>query len=127
MKPAPFSCKGKFCGRRLKGYGRAKRFKGFGVATAGQGIRYLRSAVIDADDGHCGPALERLGKAKVLLGAQASHGEAKKLIYAVERGCPKSRVIAVRADVIGAAPLAVVRTARLLSRARPRRHHSRHR
>lgn len=100
MSKSKFNC-GKFCGRRFKGSG-AKRFRGFGVATAGQGLRVLHSASIDAEDGHCGPALEKLGKAKVLLGPQTSHSEAKKLIAEVERGCPKSRVIAVRADVVEA-------------------------
>jgi len=86
--------------KRFKtGKKRSRRFAGFGVATAGQGMMALRRAGMDAEDGHCGKALEALGKAKVLLGSHARSPATARLVAEVERYCPKNQLV-LRADVV---------------------------
>lgn len=78
-----------------KSYG---RFKGFGPDPGG--AQALIRAAQQARWRDCGGALENLGKAKILLGAQArKSARAAKLIDDIEHMCPKTRVVAVRADV----------------------------
>lgn len=89
MSKFNINCKGKFCGRRFKGLGDAR------AAT-----QPLVSAVKQAWAGECGAALENLGRVKALLTASEKTPKVREAISAIERACPKSKLVGIRSEIV---------------------------